>query len=218
MSEDLTPFLQPDPVIDADAPTIVALAGALAAETTSDAEYARRAFEWVRDQVRHSIDHQGSQVTCVASEVLAYGEGFCYAKSHLLAALLRARGVPAALVYQRLALDGEGTRFCLHGLVAIHLRGHGWYRADPRGNTSTISTHFTPPVEQLAFRPARPGELDLPGRFATPLPSVLRALRPGRSVEHVAGDLPDERAAIADGNDDPADAHPNPPLKRSEIL
>ncbi|MBI2949982.1 MAG: hypothetical protein HYY23_20300 [Verrucomicrobia bacterium] len=45
--------------------------------------------------------------------------GFCYAKSHLLAALLRARGIPAALCYQRLAFDAAGSAFCLHGCLPL---------------------------------------------------------------------------------------------------
>jgi len=37
-------------------------------------------------------------VTCKASDVLIYGTGYCYAKSHLLAALLRANAIPAGFV------------------------------------------------------------------------------------------------------------------------
>jgi len=43
---------------------------------------------------------QRDVVTCSASEVLREGTGICFAKSHLLAALLRAVGIPAGLCYQ----------------------------------------------------------------------------------------------------------------------
>jgi transglutaminase-like putative cysteine protease len=52
-------------------------------------EIARRCFEWVRDEIKHSVDYGLTPVTCAASDVLREGSGFCYAKSHLLAALLR---------------------------------------------------------------------------------------------------------------------------------
>jgi len=60
-------------------------------------------FHWVRDQVDHSSDHQKNPVTCRASKVLAHRTGYGYAKSHLLAALLRANQIPAGLCDQRLA-------------------------------------------------------------------------------------------------------------------
>src|SRR5690349_18251520 len=127
-------FLQATDIIDCTHPTIVSAAAEIVGDAKDDEEIARRCFNWVRDSVRHSVDYQIPVVTCTASDVLKHRAGFCYAKSHLLAALLRARGVPAALCYQRLAEDGAGTRFFLHGLVAIHLKRHGWYRVDPRGN------------------------------------------------------------------------------------
>src|SRR5688500_14559806 len=123
MASPMTEFLQPTAVIDCDHPKIVAKAAELAVGASDDEEIARRCFHWVRDAVRHTSDHELPVVTCVASEVLRYHAGFCYAKSHLLAALLRARGIPTALCYQRLALDG-GKTYCLHGMVAVFLKSH----------------------------------------------------------------------------------------------
>ena len=91
------------------------------------------------------MDFGRVEVTCRASDVLAARTGFCYAKSHLLAALLRANGIPAALCYQRLSIDGQGPPFCLHGLNAVHLPEHGWYRIDARGNKPGVDAQFTPP-------------------------------------------------------------------------
>ncbi len=104
-------FLQPTAIIDCTAAPIVAAAAEIAGDATDDEEIARRCFLWVRDSVRHSVDHRISVVTCTASDVLEHRAGFCYAKSHLLVALLRARGIPAALCYQRLSLDSTGSAF-----------------------------------------------------------------------------------------------------------
>src|SRR5437867_9797512 len=100
---------------------------------------------------------------CAASEVLRARTGFCYAKSHLLVALLRANGVPAGLCYQRLALDETGSAFCLHGLAAVWLPAVGWYRIDPRGNKPGVDAQLAPPVERLAFAARLPGEYLFPG-------------------------------------------------------
>ena len=105
---------------------VVALAHRLSAGQPTEVDVARVCFEWVRDNVLHTADHGLPEVTCAASEVLSAGTGFCYAKSHLLAALLRANGIPAGFAYQRLSLDAEGSAFCLHGLNAVWLTGYGW--------------------------------------------------------------------------------------------
>jgi transglutaminase-like putative cysteine protease len=196
-------FLQPTATIDRTHPAIAAAAAEIAGDAPDDEVIARRCFEWVRDFVRHSSDHPIPVVTCTASDVLHHRAGFCYAKSHLLAALLRARGVPAALCYQRLALDDTGSRFCLHGMVSVHLQRHGWHRIDPRGNKPGISTSFTPPVERLAFIPKLAGERDIPGRFPDALPCIVTTLRQYPTAAEVSANLPDyapkdcESAAIS---------------------
>ena len=109
--------MQPDPAqflggsreIDLDHPAVAAKAVELRAGSADPVAIARACFEFVRDGITHSVDARAPVVTCTASEVLAEGTGYCYAKSHLLAALLRANGIPTALCYQRLSLDdGDG--------------------------------------------------------------------------------------------------------------
>lgn len=180
-------YLQSTEVINWEDPAVRRLAAALAAPTVE--ETAKRCFEWVRDEIRHSMDYRANPVTCVASDVLAAGTGYCYAKSHLLAALLRANSIPAGLCYQRLSLDDDG--FCLHGLNAVYLPERGWHRLDARGNKPGVDAQFTPPVEQLAFRPQLPGEVDVPGIFSDPLPEVVRVLRAYTTYDAVANNLPD---------------------------
>ena len=103
---------------------------------TGDAvEVARLCFLWVpRDHIQHSRDFRRDEATCSASEVLAAGAGWCYAKSHLLGALLRANGIPAGFCYQRLSKDDSGAPYSLHGLNAVYLPRFGWYRVAARGN------------------------------------------------------------------------------------
>ncbi|MCA9127633.1 MAG: transglutaminase family protein, partial [Planctomycetales bacterium] len=170
---------------------------ALAAELVSDSEpqtVASRCFEWVRDNIRHSLDHNDDRVTISASEVLRHGTGLCYAKSHLLAALLRANGIPCGLVYQRLAVDETGNSFCLHGLNAVWLPDHAWYRIDPRGNREGITTSFDPPRECLAFATSLLGEGLINEIFADPLSVVVDALTRCATMAELCTALPDWKA------------------------
>ncbi|MFJ9370391.1 transglutaminase family protein [Nocardia sp. NPDC101769] len=167
-------YLAGDPIIEVDHPSVRALASEIRAQSDSDIDCARRSFEWVRDEVAHSYDARDSRVTLRASEVLDQRVGLCYAKSHLLAAILRGQGIPTALCYQRLT---HGNGHVLHGLVAVHLAG-AWHRQDPRGNRADIAAEFSLGTERLAF-PVDPqlGEIDYPHLYATPPDVVVDALR-----------------------------------------
>ena len=187
----MDPYLRSTTVIDWEHPEVLARAQVLRSEGDAAEDIARRCFEWVRDEIKHSGDFALTAVTCRASDVLRERSGYCYAKSHLLAALLRANGIPAGLCYQRLALDAAGTRFCLHGLNAVHLASHGWYRIDARGNRPGIDARCEPPVERLAFTPSLPGELHLPEVWPEPLPVVTAALLAHTDAQVLGQDLPD---------------------------
>jgi transglutaminase-like putative cysteine protease len=167
-------YLVADAIVETDAPAIRSLARQLRERQADEVEFARAAFEWVRDEVAHTLDAQDPTVTLTATEVLRHRVGLCFAKSHLLAALLRAEGVPAGLCYQRLA-DGDGHT--LHGLVAVHLNGE-WHRQDPRGNRRGIDAQFSVDGERLAYLvdPAL-GEVDYPQVLAATAETVVAALR-----------------------------------------
>jgi transglutaminase-like putative cysteine protease len=188
-----SPFLAATSIVDWEHPHVRTLADTLRAEQVDAVRVAQRCFEWVRDEIRHTHDHGLPEVTCSASEVLEAGHGFCYAKTHLLAALLRANGIPTGFCYQRLALDAGGTSHCLHGLTAIDLPGLGWYRVDARGNRPDVDAQFDPPHERLAFQLTAPGETDLPGVWPAPLPLVVESLRRYRSAADLSKALPDIR-------------------------
>ncbi len=184
-------FLACTEIVDWQHKSVRQLADRLASESADVTETARRCFEWVRDYIRHSADYRLNPVTCRASEVLAHGTGYCYAKSHLLAALLRANEIPAGFCYQRLSIDDVGPPFCLHGLNAVYLPEVGWYRIDARGNREGICAEFCPPDERLAFATSLPGEEDLPEIYPAPLQSVVDALRSHSTWDALGANLPD---------------------------
>jgi N-acetylglutamate synthase-like GNAT family acetyltransferase len=184
-------FLEPTETIDWEAKPIQLLAADLKQQSDDEPDLAKRTFEWVRDGVEHSLDFNRTVVTWRASDVLANRTGFCYAKSHLLAALLRANGIPAGFCYQRLKVTDAESGWCLHGLNAVFLPDIGWYRVDPRGNKPGVNCQFKPPVQQLAFRVAMAGECDYLEIWSDPLPVVLRSLQSAASLQELAACLPD---------------------------
>ena len=187
----LQPYLTSNAYVDSDHPEVMCQAAILAEGCTDDRDTARSCFEFGRDDIRHSWDFKLNPVTCKASEVLRHGTGYCYAKSHLLAALLRANGIPAGLCYQRLAMEPGQRWYALHGLNAVYLKEYGWYRVDARGNKPSVEADFCPPVEKLAFPIVDAGEADLPEIWPAPLAIVVEALQSNSTYDEVFRHLPD---------------------------
>lgn len=183
-------YLASSEFIDWQHPDVFAQAKRLANKLSTPEEVTRKCFQFVRDEINHSWDYQQNPVTCKASDVLKHSTGYCYAKSHLLAALLRANGIQAGLCYQRLTIT-DVPPFCLHGLNAVYLEEYDWYRMDARGNKQGVSAEFCPPIEQLAFSIATQGEVDFPEIWAEPLPVIIDLLTKSESYQEVANNLPD---------------------------
>ncbi len=177
--------------IDWKHPLIITKAAELSEACLSEESIAKRCFEFVRDAIKHSWDYRLNPVTCIASDVLINGTGYCYAKSHLLSALLRANAIPAGLCYQRLTIETDGPPHCLHGLNAVYLKQYGWYRVDARGNKPGVAAEFCPPLEKLAFPIVDALERDFQEIWAEPLPLVIKALTENKTVEQVFDNLPD---------------------------
>ncbi len=128
-------FLEETQIIDFKNEEVFGLAQELAKDCKSDEEIAKNCFLYVRDNIHHSGDFKDEITTYKASDVLKYKTGWCYAKSHLLAALLRTNGFRTGFCYQRLSCsEYKKDIYCLHELNAIHLKEFGWYKVDARGN------------------------------------------------------------------------------------
>lgn len=172
---DLNSYLQSSPLIDLHDPLLIQKAHELFEGVTDETQKIRIAFEFVRDQIPHSWDIKSHRVTRNSHEVLLYREGICYAKSMLLAALLRSQGIPTGFCVQRVTLgETDESGYCLHALNAVYISSAGrWHRIDARGNSGSINAQFCLDHEQLAF-PIREeyGEVDYPQIYAE-LPSVL---------------------------------------------
>ncbi|MBD1874586.1 transglutaminase family protein [Nodosilinea sp. FACHB-131] len=192
-SVSLADYRAPSALVDSEHPAIATLSRSLTAATTSPTEQVKIVYEWVRDAIAHTYDIQAELVTCTASEVLAQGHGFCFAKAHLLAALLRHCGIPTGFCYQRLVFDdAQPSHHTLHGLNAVYLSElNRWVRLDARGNKPGVQAEFNGDREQLAF-PIRPhfGEVDYPTIYTQPHPLVVTALQTHPTAVDLIAHLP----------------------------
>jgi transglutaminase-like putative cysteine protease len=106
---------------------------------------------------------------------LKYKHGLCFAKSHLLAAILRNLGIPTGFCYQKLQFDDQ---LGLHGLNGVFIKSiDKWIRLDARGNENGINAVFSLEKEFLAYSPrVEKGEVDFLNLYAEPNEKVIQIL------------------------------------------
>jgi len=184
-------FLATSVVVDHNHPAVSVFSSTVRRST--EIETVKSAYEAVRDRFPHSYDINAQEVSVSASDVLRHGHGICFAKAHLLAAVLRARGIPAGFCYQRLLLDDANPgRTCLHGFNAVWLgEFRRWHRLDARGNKPGIAAEFDLACERLAY-PVRAalGEHDYTEIYAEPPSCVVTALSGSASIIELKARLP----------------------------
>ena len=186
-------YLKEDNVIDYGNENITQLADALYQGTSNKVEYIKKVYEFVRDNISHSADINEDVITCSASEVLKAGHGICFAKSHLLAALLRYKSIPAGFCYQKLILDDKAAPVLIyHGLNGVYVKEYRkWIRLDARGNKEGVNAQFSLDEEQLAF-PIRveKGEEDGFVIYPDPDVKVLEKFKNNKTRTELWDDLP----------------------------
>ncbi len=196
-TNDIERYLEVSDIIDYTSKEISDMADSLFSALKNPFDYIKNVYEYVRDRIFHSADVGEDAITCSASEVLATGHGICFAKSHLLAALLRKKGIPCGFCYQKLILDDETAPILIyHGLNGVYLDAYKkWIRLDARGNKESVNAQFSIEKEQLAFsiRPEK-GEEDGFVVYPEPDVEVLRVLRENRTRTELWNDLPTKLA------------------------
>lgn len=204
-SKDISDYLKCDEVIDFNDKAVSETACRLFSEAADETGFIRAAYEFVRDRISHSADINAQELTYTASQVLAAGHGICFAKSHLLAALLRCRGVPAGFCYQRILLCENSDKLVYHGLCGVYIsEADRWIRLDPRGNKNGVNAQFSIETEQLAY-PIRPelGEKDVMTVYPVPDKVISEKLKRYNTRTELWGDLPEQL-----GYDSPSGLYP----------
>lgn len=185
-------YLKSDEIVDFNDNAIKQLSKTIISSAENETDFVRRAYEYVRDEISHSHDIGESSVTFKATDVLMKRHGICFAKSNLLAAILRREGVPCGFCYQRLILDDETAPYLiLHGLNAVYLNEYKkWIRLDSRGNKEGINAEFCTNEEKLAF-PIRKefGEEDIPVILANPDENVVMSFNKYDSLNELWNNL-----------------------------
>ncbi|RKL65754.1 transglutaminase [Salipaludibacillus neizhouensis] len=179
-SLNLEDYLVETDIINFTHPLIQEIVKELFNNRQTEMERIKTAFLFVRDEISHSWDIQGTRVTCKASDVMKVKEGICYAKSNLLAALLRSKGIPTGFCYQRLMIfDTPDKGYSLHTLNGIFLsQFNQWIRLDARGNKPGVQAEFSTTEEKLAFSVQEEfDEIDYPSIYAEPNYKTIETLK-----------------------------------------
>lgn len=191
-SNELKDYLLEDKYVDYSNIEIKKLSQKLFKNCVDDIDKIKIAFEYVRDEIDHSAHIKSLRVTRCASEVLKYREGICFAKSMLLAALLRLEGIPTGFCYERIL--GENKYF-LHALNAVYISKYNhWIRVDSRGNTNDKNAQFYPDREQLAYSIREDcGEEEYPIIYVHPPKIITDTLEKyDNCIEMIENGLPDK--------------------------
>ncbi|MFH0966131.1 MAG: transglutaminase-like domain-containing protein [Methanobacteriota archaeon] len=179
----ITPYLACSPLITCTNPVIRVRARELIIGAHDECEQITNLYQYVRDEVAHSVDIGQSDLVWKPAQIISSGHALCIGKSLLLVALCRVIGIPAGLCYQRIK-KGTGE-YVLHGLSAIWFEeDERWIRLDARGNKPGIDARFNPHgEEQIAYPMIEdPGEwIDL-HVYAEPWKEVIRLLKSSDDV------------------------------------
>jgi transglutaminase-like putative cysteine protease len=169
MDENLSQYLEPTHVIDADHPEVIAEARRLTAGAQSDGERLERIYYFVRDLPYDILAsfRDLAEGKRRASDVLRSGHAFCMGKASSFVALCRATGIPARVGFQQLhcpdkpfmseevrRLWGDRT-LPWHSLGEAYLDGK-WLKLDATIDAATASAKGRPYTQQFD------GEHDIP--------------------------------------------------------
>jgi len=154
---DLDPYLRATTAIDADSAVVRAFVDrVIGGEEDSPKEQALALYYAVRDEVRYdpyAIDLTVEGLS--ASRALETGRGWCVPKAVLLAAALRAIGIPARLGYADVRNHMSTARmreqmgtdlFVWHGYTDVWLDGR-WIKATPAFNIELCERFGLLPLE-----------------------------------------------------------------------
>ena len=188
-------YLRCDDIIDYDDPLVEETAEQITEGLRDNISRAQAIYEFVRDHILHSFHIDATSITIKASEVLEKGHGTCYSQAHLLAALMRAAGIPCGLCYQvRKDEDDPEGRLVVHGYNAVYIGEIGkWVRLDASRSIEEydFSFDFEKEASELEVDTTA-GEYDDPVVYINPSKTILKTLGKYDSIEDLKGNLPDK--------------------------
>ena len=166
-------YLKPTEFIDSDSPEVRAFAQEAIGGVTAPREKAIRLFYAVRDGIYYDPYRiEASRSAFKASTILRQGYGYCVTKAVVLAAVLRAEGIPCKLHFadvrnhlstERLKKMMQTDTFYYHGYNDIWLDGR-WIKVTPTFNLSLCKKFRVKPLDFDGINDAIFHTCDLEGR------------------------------------------------------
>jgi transglutaminase-like putative cysteine protease len=193
--QDLDDYLRCDDIIDHDDTLIEETAEQITEGLRDNISRAQAIYEFVRDHIFHSFQINATSITIKASEVLEKGHGICYAQAHLLAALMRAAGIPCGLCYQvRKDKDDPDGRLVVHGYNAVYIEEiHKWVRLDASKGIDEYSPPFDFEKEASDLEVnTNAGEFDDPVIYINPSRIIVKSLKKYETIEDLKKNMPDK--------------------------
>ena len=193
-SDDLGRYLEDTITIDWQSPNLMAQAKTVIEGCDTPEARLEALFAFVRDEVPHASDVQPEKATCSASQVLKERQGLCYAKSHLLAGMLRYAGFPTGFCYARLASEDSRSGFVLHGFNAVYWSAtESWLFVDASGRAGTpaATVRFEAPWGLPFVVDPEAGESFVPDIYRRPPKRIIDLLERAPDFAAVSRNLPD---------------------------
>ena len=185
-------YLMETPSIDYMNPLFQDKVRELMNQSEDNLDYIKRCYIFVRDEISHSWDIKTDVVSRTASEVLKNKTGICWTKSCLLAALLRADGIPSGISYQLLTrADDASEGYMIHALNTVYIKDlNKWIRLDARGNKENINSYFSLDEEHLAYKiRSELGEIDYHDNHADLDDRLVNILMQSESIQEITTDF-----------------------------
>jgi len=140
LPSDVQPYLEPESIIQSDAPEIVQLADELVQGADTEAQAVVGILDWVRANISYDYTFE---LPIDALSVYHNRSGVCAGFASLSTALLRAAGIPARVVVG-CALwslpDGGG-----HAWIETYYPDVGWVPSEPQGKENYVDQHLVAP-------------------------------------------------------------------------
>ena len=185
-------YLIETPSIDYMNPIIQEKVQELRNKSSDDLNYIEQSYLFVRDEIPHSWDIGTTTVSRTASEALKNKTGICWTKSCLLAALLRANGIPSGISYQLLTrADDASDGYMIHALNTVYIKdSNKWIRLDARGNKENINAYFSLDEEHLAYMiRSELGEIDYHDNHADLDERLVNIMIESESIQEITTDF-----------------------------
>lgn len=150
--EDLR-YLSPSPWVDSDSPEVIALANSLTRPEMTERDRLLAIHDWVAAHITfdYAAYLKGENMSVPASVTLQKRTGLCRDYAFLVAALARALGMPARVIYGD--VSGEGASPQKHAWNEVCCEGR-WVILDAAWDAGYLSNgSFIPALSHLFFDP-----------------------------------------------------------------